>query len=651
MIDRAIKLFGTDEPMPEQRRLVAGPVTATLEEGQLRWIKVGDTEVIRAIAFLIRDRIWSTCPPEISNLRIDESGGGFVVNFDALTCTADGDLPWHAEFRGTPDGTIRCEAVARPEQDFLTCRTGFVILHPLAGVAGCRMEIEHVDGTVEHTEAPQLIDPAQPFLDVRAMTHEPLPGIRATLRMEGDTWETEDHRNWSDASFKTYSRPLVLPWPYTIPGGTEVRHTVTLSFAGRLPSAPASDGGPVKVRLGREAGTMPRLGLSVLPDDAELALSVADIVKQAGVQHLNCRIDLRDGAWQEAVPRYKELAWKLGADVVLEIIIPGAESPAAEIGRVAAAVQAADLCPAAVVVTPAADLKSYPPGTPLPQRVPSWKEIIEATRGAFPRAKIGGGMLSNFTELNRKRPPGELLDFVTHATSTLIHACDDRTVMENLETIGHIIRSTQAFIGDTAYRIGPAHIGNSFNPYGTDYTPNPDNRRITMARIEPRHRGLFGAAWHLGYFSEVARGGLEAATMASPAGEFGIAYARLPHAQPGLDDIGGAKVYPVFHVIRGLAAAAGARRIEADSSDPGRLRALAWRDDGRTQLWLANLREEPLEVELDRVPAGTARLWMLDEDSFEAAIKDPAFGERSQPFAGDRLTLEPFAVARLSFGD
>jgi hypothetical protein len=72
MIDRAIKLFGTEEPLPEQRRLTAGPLTATLENGQLRWIKVGDAEVIRAIAFLIRDRNWSTCPPVISNLRIEE---------------------------------------------------------------------------------------------------------------------------------------------------------------------------------------------------------------------------------------------------------------------------------------------------------------------------------------------------------------------------------------------------------------------------------------------------------------------------------------------------------------------------------------------------------------------------------------------------
>ena len=151
---------------------------------------------------------------------------------------------------------------------------------------------------------------------------------------------------------------------------------------------------------------MPRLGLSVLPEDAELALSVADIVKQAGPQHLNCRIDLRDAGWEEALPRYRELARRLGAEVVLEIIIPGTESPAAEIGRAAAAVQAADLRPAAVVVTPAADLKSYPPGTPLPQGVPSWQEIIDATRAAFPGVRVGGGMLSNFTELNRKRPPG-----------------------------------------------------------------------------------------------------------------------------------------------------------------------------------------------------------------------------------------------------
>ncbi len=50
--------------------------------------------------------------------------------------------------------------------------------------------------------------------------------------MEGDAWEMEDHRNWLDASFKTYVRPLALPYPYTLKAGSSVTQTVTLTFSG-----------------------------------------------------------------------------------------------------------------------------------------------------------------------------------------------------------------------------------------------------------------------------------------------------------------------------------------------------------------------------------------------------------------------------------
>ena len=52
---------------------------------------------------------------------------------------------------------------------------------------------------------------------MRAITHSVRPGVRAECRMEGDTFEMEDQRNWSDASYKTYVRPLALPWPYMLP--------------------------------------------------------------------------------------------------------------------------------------------------------------------------------------------------------------------------------------------------------------------------------------------------------------------------------------------------------------------------------------------------------------------------------------------------
>lgn len=650
--DLAIKYFGTDEPEPERRLLTAGPVTATFENGLLRWIRIGEVEAIRAIAFLIRDRNWSTANAEIGDLKIDEKDGGFSVTFTARCPTIDGVFTWRGEFTGSPDGSLRCVGAGTTgDENFKTGRTGFVILHPLHGFVGGPVAIEHTDGKFENSRISSAIIPDQPYLLVRSMTHEPMKGVKATIRMEGDSWETEDHRNWTDASFKTYCRPLSLPYPYRIAKGEVVRQTVTLTFSGALPTKPAAAPGPVSIKLGKPTGRMPDVGLSVLPEDAAAALRAAAHVKTAGVQHLNVRIDLREKGWQKPLASYSKLARLTRAAIVLEVIIPGAGATDKDIGDAAAAARKAGLRPKAVFATPAAHLKSYPPGTPFPKGVPTFKELAATTRKHFGKARIGGGMLANFTELNRTRPPKGVFDYIAHATSGLVHAADDRSVMETLESIGHIIRSTRAIIGKTPYRIGPSHIGNSFNPYGADYTPNPKGARVTMARIDPRHRGLFGAAWHLGYLSQVANGGLEAATLASPAGEFGIAYAKLKHAQPLLDRMKGVKVYPVYHVIRGLAAAAGAQHLTATSSDTERVRTVAWKKGKVTHLWIANLRDVPVEARLGGLPKGKATLAMLDEASFDAAVRDPKFGDKAVPFAGNRVMLKPFAVAHLAIKD
>ena len=164
MDTHAIKLFGTDEPAPAQRLLTAGPLTATLEDGQLRWIRIGETEAIRAIGFLVRDRNWSTPTPEITDLTVDEGRDGFKATFDALWRTADGTFSARLSYTGTPDGTLECLAVGAPAQDFQTCRTGFVILHPLKGFVGKPVTVEHADGGTEKSTVPEEIVPDQPFL-------------------------------------------------------------------------------------------------------------------------------------------------------------------------------------------------------------------------------------------------------------------------------------------------------------------------------------------------------------------------------------------------------------------------------------------------------------------------------------------------------
>ena len=74
---RAIKLLGTESPDPKSRMLRPGPSAAEFGNGALRYIRVNDVEVLRAIAFLVRDENWGTYAPAISNLKVKQGRDGF----------------------------------------------------------------------------------------------------------------------------------------------------------------------------------------------------------------------------------------------------------------------------------------------------------------------------------------------------------------------------------------------------------------------------------------------------------------------------------------------------------------------------------------------------------------------------------------------
>ena len=56
---RAVQLCGTEEVGQPSRMLKAGPLSVELEDGALRYVRLGGTEMIRAIAFLVRNENWA----------------------------------------------------------------------------------------------------------------------------------------------------------------------------------------------------------------------------------------------------------------------------------------------------------------------------------------------------------------------------------------------------------------------------------------------------------------------------------------------------------------------------------------------------------------------------------------------------------------
>ncbi len=646
---RAIKLFGTDVPDSRPRELRAGPVSVMFDNGALRYIRLSGIEVVRAIAFLVRDENWGTYTPRISNEKVRRSAKGFAITYDARCSDAKQALAYRAEIVATADGRIAFSAVATPETDFRTNRTGFVVLHPLKGVAGSAVEIENVGGKRLKSKFPALIDPVQPFFDIRALRHKVAPGIFATCRMEGDAFETEDHRNWTDASFKTYVRPLALPWPYVLPKGKPVTQSVTLSFSGKLPR-PRAEGRskPVEVALGRPAGAMPLLAAAVGEADMSTALAHAALIKAAGVRRLICTLDAAGSDLRRSVDGIRELRDLTGAEIALEVVVPGKAAPARELASLAAAVAESGLRPESVLVSPAIDLKAVLPGSEGGD-APAQKDIHAAARKAFPGAKVGGGMLSFFTELNRKRPPVDGIDFITHTTCPIVHAADDISVMETLEALPYVVRSVKAFGGGRPYRIGPSGIPARLNPYGAGLTDNSGNGRVCLSNMDPRQRGIYGAAWTLGYLAMLAPTGVDAIALGSATGPTGMIHAGSRLAAPYYDTLKAGALYPVYHVLAGIAPASGGKRIEAKVSEPQAVAGLAFRGPSGPELWLANLTGEARRVKVKGFD-GAASIAVLDAGSFATASRDPQYLRRGGKAVKrvSTLDLQPYAVLRIA---
>lgn len=654
------RLYGTEEMPPESHRIAAGPLSAILQSGALRTVSLGGQEAIRGIAFVVRDENWGTCSPRISGMETTDSDDGVRIRYDAECVNGNQVLTYAAVIEASSDGSLDFSVKGAARSPFSTNRTGFVVLHPLEGVTGHPVTVTHTDGSVNQAFFPEAIQPAQPFLDIRALSHSVSRDSSVTCTLEGDAYEMEDQRNWTDASYKTYIRPLARPWPYTLDAGKEFSQRVRLSFEGARPAAVRPDNDRVATVSIREGavGRVPELMLAVHPDYAEATLGVAEHVRCANVSYLVCTFDVSAGHGSDVMEQFRRISEETGARLVLEAVLPLRDDygrftadPKVLEADVAAVRQAADdagVAFAVVAASAACYHKSYQPAGEWPD-APPLAAVYAAVRRAFPRALVAGGMHSYFTELNRFPPPIDAIDIITHTTCPIVHAADDISVMESLQSLPWIFRTAQTLAHGKRYWIGPTALGMRLNPYGASPAPNPRNIRKAMAELDPRQRGLFNAAWTLGYLTRAVAGGVAGLCLSSPAGPFGIAWQPMDWSQPWFDEQASANpVFPVYHVIAGIAPLAGAVVRGVDCSEPSALAAIALDTcDGR-QVWLANLTPEPRVANLQGLGL-TSVIERLDAETFTACCSGPdGFASTATVATPARLALGPYAVLRIS---
>ena len=103
--------------------------------------------------------------------------------------------------------------------------------------------------------------------------------------------------------------------------------------------------------------------------------------------------------------------------------------------------------------------------------------------------------------------------------------------------------------------------------------------------------------------------------------------------------------------LQSLTRGAGTPLVAATSSDEARVRCLAYRTDGGTLLWLANMTAQVQTASVVHAGAGAFGV-VLDEASFEQATTAPtAFQTEVKPIDTPRLVLRAYAVALICIND
>ena len=657
-------ISGTPDSRTQWQMLTCGPLTLHLdpETVSLRNIRLGETEIVRSIYVAVRDRNWNTVAPEISSLNIETENNGFRVSV-VVSCRQDDiDFVWQGEITGEPDGTIRFSMDGRAQTTFLRNRIGFCVLHPIRECAGQPCTIETVDGATVETAFSDLIAPHQPFLNLRAITHQVALDVRATVRMEGETFETEDQRNWTDASFKTYGTPLALPYPVEIAAGTRSEQTVTLTLTMEKtgdkkrkiganvpniePSMPKTD--VVSLRLNAKATeSLPPIGLGVASHGRPLTDHEISLLRPLNLSHLRLDLNLSEPDWKARLQQAKQEARVL--DCRLELALFLSANADAELGELA------DMLPRSE--PPAfTRLLVFPAGKKVTPPELAKKALLDASQ-AYIR-NVTAGTDAYFAELNRERPPSDNIFDLCYSLNPQVHAFDTASLVENLEAQGETVRSARAFSNGKGTIVSPVTLKPRFNPNatGAETAPRPDE---LPPQVDVRQMSLFGAGWTLGSIAALCEADVRSLTYYETTGWRGVmereAGSPLPEAFPSIPG----QVFPMWFVFADIGSFRSGAVLPVASSASNRVVGMALRGGTETALLCANLTPETQTVRLE-LPENVTSLArrQLDADTLETYLREPEAWVRPEPNEKNaipivngiaELTLPPYAYARLDW--
>jgi D-apionolactonase len=458
------------------RKLVAGPLTLEYSEGSLWNISNGSEEVIRRIYLVFQDINWTSRPFVINDENWEVADRSFSAKIKAQGSHDAKDLSVELEITGSESGEITYGFSASTAVSFMRNRLGLCLLHPVAGLAGRECELTKADGAVEVSRFPDAISPDQPFLNLSGISHQLRSGQVATVNFEGEIFESEDHRNWSDASYKTYCTPISLPFPAQVTSGETLSQKITISISGEHVAAISRNESAV-ITVGAEEIELPETGLGLSEDPAHLIVSEYAGFEDLAIKHLRLSLN-GDSQIRSAVEKALLVTKQLKIDLDLAI---KAESPEQLKAILQPIIEFKDQIRSFYIFS--ASDKTTPIG---------FIQVAEELLGD--KSKIIGGTDLYFTELNRNQSAVDFVDQVNFSINPQVHSFDDRTLIQNTATQKTIAKNAHRIAKGKKVSIGPITLRPRYNPNATQPDKDVSNTPLPSS-VDARQRTWFAEGW------------------------------------------------------------------------------------------------------------------------------------------------------------
>ena len=597
-----------------------GPWSASLRGSELDDIAFDGELVLRSIRFVVRDQDWKTLPVIVD--AVDHTTSGLHLRGRVGD---DGETVAWSLSVDLGASTLRVAVRAEVTAVFRRARIGLIVLQSPT-LAGTELIVGHPEGSTTTTRLPDHVAPHQPAIRIESLAWTG-DRIATTARFSGDVFEMEDQRNWTDASFKTYSTPLSLPFPVALAVGDVVEQSVEVSCA-RVDAAEPADAPlatPLAVTVVPETevavhgedpvlesvdgrigapldSVVPAISTSVSsdPDGGRAGAVVPETITGILVEIDPTNQDwpaILDRAVRQAGTRPLDLRLVLGTGEEAEPVLRRLRDATVPVVRVGAFHRRTHLSEVTLLTALGDVLRTL------------WAE-------GPPHPELVGGTRAHFTELNRNHARLERWTGpVAFSITPFMHDRGGHQLVESLGMQAVVVADAVRIADGRPLHLGPVTLGARYNAVATTRASAGDSR-------DPELRAGFGAehvpgttddrqsaealgAWVVGSVAALAVSGVESLSYFEATGPRGLVAADGTLTAAGralgwIAELSGRQRVAVE--IGGVSLGAGSSVAGPPVSSAGVTAIAAVDAAGETVVILGNLGETPVRVVL----AGTS---------------------------------------------